>query len=130
MRTSSYLGIGEQAKQVQVHGLGWAIKNLRSTDKLLLVDDVHDTGLSVAELIRQIEIRAGNNTPHEIKFAAPYFKPRQSKTSRIPDFYVHETNEWLVFPHELLGLSSAELEQQKPHIAQLRERLLSRFDRS
>ena len=29
-------------------------------------------------------------------------------------FYVHETEKWLVFPHELHGLSKQEIENSKP----------------
>ena len=34
----------------------------------------------------------------DIKVATPYFKPTKNKTGRKPDFYLHETDEWLVFP--------------------------------
>ena len=46
IRTSSYTGIGQRSRHVKVHGLTYIIKQLESEDSLLIVDDVHDTGLS------------------------------------------------------------------------------------
>ncbi len=31
-----------------------------------------------------------------------------------PDYYIHETDKWLVFPHELKGLSEADILANKP----------------
>ena len=35
----------------------------------------------------------------------------------VPDYYLHETDQWLVFPHELSGLSAEEIARAKPEIA-------------
>ena len=48
--------------------------------------------------------------------ATPYFKPAKNKTDRQPDYYVYETDEWLVFPHELHGLSTDEIKTHKPEL--------------
>jgi hypothetical protein len=40
-------------------------------------------------------------------------------TSLIPDYYVHETDQWLVFPHELNGLTAEEIQAGKPEMADL-----------
>jgi hypothetical protein len=34
-----------------------------------------------------------------------------------PDFYVYETDEWLVFPHEIDGLTPEEIRAHKPEAA-------------
>jgi hypothetical protein len=34
-----------------------------------------------------------------------------------PDFYVYETDEWLVFPHEIDGLTQEEIRAHKPEAA-------------
>ena len=49
-----------------------------------------------------------------IKVATPFFKPQNNKTDKIPDYYLHETDKWLVFPHELQGLSMDEIKANKP----------------
>ncbi|MDX1343560.1 MAG: hypoxanthine phosphoribosyltransferase, partial [Reinekea sp.] len=47
IRTSSYAaGIDQQARTVKVHDLNYLIKNVQDHDKLLIVDDVFDTGRS------------------------------------------------------------------------------------
>jgi hypothetical protein len=32
----------------------------------------------------------------------------------VPDYYVHETDQWLVFPHEIQGLTREEILMNKP----------------
>ena len=58
------------------------------------------------------------NSP-EIKVATPYFKPRNNKTDFKPDYYLHETEQWLVFPHELEGLTKEEIKINKPELKKL-----------
>ncbi len=118
IRTSSYTGIGEREKNVRVHGLTYLIKRLESEDSLLIVDDVHDTGHSIEQIIRDIKKACKKNTP-EIRIATPYFKPAKNQTDRIPDYYIHESSEWLVFPHELAGLSAQELKENRPELSHI-----------
>ena len=47
IRTSYYTGIETVKDDVQVHGLSYVIKKIQSEDRLLIVDDVHDTGISI-----------------------------------------------------------------------------------
>jgi hypothetical protein len=42
---------------------------------------------------------------------------------RAPDFYVHETTDWLILPYELSGLSLEELRDHKPEIQPVIDRL-------
>lgn len=123
IRTSSYYGIGKRDRVVRVHGLGYVVDNIRASDNLLIVDDVHDSGLSVAELINQIRLRCGDDAPEEIKVATVYFKPGMSQVNSVPDYYMETTEEWLVFPHELEGLSIDEISNQKPEIAHIVDKL-------
>ena len=51
--------------------------------------------------------------------ATVYFKPGNNRTDRRPDYYIHETDKWLVFPHELKGLTPEEIALNKPEIAQI-----------
>lgn len=123
IRTSSYNGIDQRSKTVKVHGLGYIIDTIKAEDDLLIVDDVHDSGLSVAELINQIKTRSAENAPRSIKIATVYFKPSQSKVSYAPDYYLHTTNDWLVFPHELQGLTTEELLENKPELTHIVKQL-------
>ena len=115
IRTSYYSGIDSRKDEVQVYGLNYVIKRLKSEDSLLIVDDVYDTGMSVNKVVSDLESACKRNTP-EIRIATPYFKPSKNKTKRTPDYYIHETDQWLVFPHELQGLSMDEIKANKPEL--------------
>ena len=59
------------------------------------------------------------NTPKDIRIACPWYKPINSKVDIVPDYYVHQSEEWLVFPHELSGLTADELKQGKSDISNI-----------
>ncbi len=118
IRTSSYNAIGEREATVRVHGLSYLIKNINAEDSLLIVDDVYDTGLSIEAIVANLRLKARKNTPH-IRVATIYFKPGNNKTNRRPDYYLYETDRWLVFPHELAGLTLEEIFQHKPGLKDL-----------
>ena len=122
IRTSHYKGIDDRNTEVQVYGLNYIIKQVESDDSLLIVDDVHDTGISIEKIVSDLQSACKKNTP-EIRVATPYFKPGKNKTSRTPDYYLHETDRWLVFPHELDGLSIEEIRANKPEVSDLIEKI-------
>ena len=126
IRTSYYSGINERNETVQVYGLNYVIKKLESEDRLLVVDDVHDTGNSINQIISDLRKACKKNSP-EIKIATPYFKPKKNQTDRKPDFYIHETEKWLVFPHELEGLTVEEIKENKPELRNLIEQIKSKI---
>ncbi|MEC8427985.1 MAG: phosphoribosyltransferase family protein [Pseudomonadota bacterium] len=123
IRTSSYTGIGERSRHVKVHGLTYLIKRLESEDSLLIVDDVYDSGLSIQQTVLDLKEACKKNAP-EIRIATPYFKPKNNQTDKTPDYYIHETNEWLVFPHELHGLTPDEIREHKPELAEIVDKLV------
>ena len=118
IRTSHYQGIDDRGSDVEVYGLNYIIKQVESEDSLLIVDDVHDTGISIEKIVTDLKTACKKNTP-EIRVATPYFKPSKNRTSRKPDYYLHETDKWLVFPHELEGLSLSEIKANKPEVSDL-----------
>ena len=122
IRTSHYKGIDQRDGRVQVYGLNYIIKQVESEDSLLIVDDVHDTGISIQKIILDLQTACKKNTP-EIKVATPFFNPKKNKTDRKPDFYIHETDKWLVFPHELEGLSINEIIEFKSELSDLAEKI-------
>ncbi|MGF1605194.1 MAG: phosphoribosyltransferase [Rhodothalassiaceae bacterium] len=114
IRTSSYGPGMVPAEEVQVSGMNYVIDTIEVHDRLLIVDDVFDSGRSVEAVIRELKRKCRRNTPEDIRVATVYYKPEKNKTDRVPDFYIHKTDTWLVFPHELQGLSLDELRQHKP----------------
>jgi len=119
VRTSSYYGINKQSKKIRVHGLHYLIENCNAKDKLLIVDDVFDSGRSVAALIKQIRKQSRLNTPSDIRVACPWYKPSKNAVDFEPDYYLHESSEWLVFPHELSGLEMSEIAEGKSDLANI-----------
>jgi len=90
------------------------VDSINVDDKLLIIDDVFDSGRSVSAIIDTLRAKSRRNTPEDIKVATVYYKPEKNRTDRVPDFYVHEANEWLVFPHEMKGCTLEELAEHKP----------------
>lgn len=122
IRTSSYTNI-DQRSQVTVQGLEYIQQHVSTIKSILLVDDVFDTGLSLHQVIKELNSIYGEELAN-IKIATPYFKPDNNRTERSPDFYLHETKQWLVFPHELIGLSDEEIISQKADMGSTYQRLL------
>ncbi len=121
IRTSAYQDIGQRQKQIRVHGLNYIIRHVNAEESLLIVDDVFDTGLSIQAVLASLREQSRRNTPHDIRIATVYFKPGNNQTTLRPDFYIHETDKWLVFPHELKGLSAEEIRRHKPEVLHLLE---------
>ena len=117
IRTASYSGIDNQSREIAIYGMNYLIKNVTFEDRLLIVDDVFDTGHTIDALINHTRDKARLNTPAEIRIAVPYFKPSRNLTNRVPDYYLHETEQWLKFPHSLEGLNEAEVRQHRPALA-------------
>ena len=120
IRTSSYSGVDERGA-VAVHGLNYIIKKICHDDRVLIVDDVFDTGNTIVAVIEELTKRARGNTPEDIRVAVPWYKPSRNETDIEPDYCIRETSEWLVFPHELDALTTDELQRERPEIAAIIE---------
>jgi hypoxanthine phosphoribosyltransferase len=116
IRTSSYYGINKRDKEVRVHGLEYVVQHANWEDGLLIVDDVFDSGSSIKAVIETLKKKMRRNLPDDIRIATPWFKPKKNVTGIIPDYFIHETEQWLIFPHELDGLTREEIFANKPGI--------------
>jgi uncharacterized protein len=114
IRTSSYIGMDQQARTVRVHALDYLVSMLNAEDRLLLIDDVFDSGRSLEAVIAELRRRCRRNLPEQIRIATTYYKPARNRSSLVPDFYVRSTDQWLVFPHEVDGLTREEILANKP----------------
>ncbi len=117
IRTASYTGIDQQEDEVRVYSLGYLIDTLEPTDRLLVIDDVFDSGRSIATFLHELKARCRHNMPETVRVATVYYKPKRSKVAMAPDFFVYETDDWLVFPHEIDGLTPDEIRAHKPEAA-------------
>ncbi|MEM7195848.1 MAG: phosphoribosyltransferase family protein [Pseudomonadota bacterium] len=117
IRSASYENdIDVRREAIEIHGLDYLYKRVESDDKLLIVDDVYDTGSTIDAVIEDIAVQARLNAPSEVRVAVPYYKPEKNRTDRVPDFFIHETNAWIKFPHSLEGLSEDEIRSHRPNL--------------
>jgi hypothetical protein len=100
---------------VEIKGIDHVIDRVNSEDRMLLIDDVFDTGKTMVEVLRVIRAKARKNAP-EIRVATVYYKPSRNQTDITPDYYVCTNDNWLVFPHELEGLTKEEIMEKNPNI--------------
>ena len=115
--------IEEAASEIRVHGTQYLLESMNTEDRLLIVDDVYSTGLNVKAVLERLEARTRRNMPRYARIAAPWYKPARNLSGRAPDYYLYETDKWLVLPYEMNGLSHDEIRAHKPFLAPLVERL-------
>ncbi len=115
---TSYRGLEFYGKQGQtrVHNTRYLVDRVNSEDSLLIVDDVYSSGRSVKAVIDRLSKKLRRNMPTDVRIAMPYYKPGHNRTGRVPDYCLHETEDWLVMPHELNGLSAEEIKQHRPGV--------------
>jgi len=122
----SYQGIARRGERVEIDALEAIRERLRGDDAVLVVDDVYDTGLTLQALVQELR-RAPAGAGLDIRVATPWYKPGNNRTGVEPAYYLHRTADWLVFPHELEGLSLAEIRAHKPELADLLPQLAHRL---
>lgn len=117
-----YREMVDQAESIRVHGLDYLVDKVCEEHSLLIVDDVYSTGSSVTAVIDRLAKKTRRNLPHDIRIATVWYRPTE-RTVRVPDYYIHETSDWLILPYELQGLTVEELRQHKPELAPIVDRL-------
>lgn len=100
--------------EIRIHGTQYLLDTLDRDDSLLIVDDVFSSGLTCSAVIRRLTARLKNNMPGDVRIAVPWYKPVHNRTSLIPDYHVNTSEDWLVMPYELSGLTHEEISQNKP----------------
>ncbi len=118
----NYSKMVDKAGSIRVHGLQYLLENLCNEHSLLIVDDVYSTGSSVNAVIQTLSRKTRRNLPHDIRIATVWYRSTE-QTIRPPDYFVHETSDWLILPYELSGLSIDELNDHKPELAGIIDRL-------
>ena len=108
MITKSYTGINEQSEEIYIDISSNVLKKLKNKNNILIVDDVIDSGNTIVTVLKYM---VNNNITGNIKTASIYYKPKLSCI--LPDYYLYDTDDWIVFPHELEGLMLDELETKK-----------------
>jgi len=65
-----------------------------SSKRVLVVDDVSDTGESLIKVLEYLKTKK----PKEVKTATVYIKPW---TKYVPDYYIREIDKWIIYPYEV-----------------------------
>ena len=105
-------------QRIRVHGLDHVLRIVEQQHTMLIVDDVYSTGNSVSAVKRKLARKARYNCPHDIRVATLWHRPMPA-SDRVPDYFLYETNDWLVLPYELEGLSDDEIRTHKPVVAEI-----------
>ena len=113
----SYADTISKPETIRVHGLQYLFENLNHQDNLLIVDDVFSSGQNIEAVIRRLTQQCKRNMPADVRIAVPYYKPTKNQTGRVPDYYLHTTESWLVLPYELQGLCLEDVKLHKPEAA-------------
>ena len=112
VKCASYTGIGQSQAEVVFSHAEDVFASLEPGTKVLVIDDVFDTGRTAAAVRRKLADRKC-----ETKVACVYWKPRKNVTNEEPDFHVRTLDDWIVFPHEIEGLTPEEIAQKDPELA-------------
>lgn len=115
----SYQSMVDEPDAIRIHGTQYLIENLNADDSLLIVDDVFSTGLNIEATIERLKKHLKLNMPENVKIATLFQRNNYRRTDIKPDFCLYRTDDWLVFPYELKGLSREEILEHKPYVANL-----------
>ncbi|HBD92961.1 MAG: hypothetical protein A2015_01685 [Spirochaetes bacterium GWF1_31_7] len=103
--TASYTGINSQS-EIIIKGLEHLIKSISKEDKLLIVDDIYDSGKTIEAVINTIKKTSRANSPDHILVACVYNKIRE-RSVHIPVTTLSDKEDvWISFPHEIADLVS------------------------
>jgi len=115
LKCASYTAIGQNEGKV-VFTLGDEIFGMfRAGDRVLFIDDVFDTG-KTAQAVHDRMLAVGADA----RIACVYWKPAKNQTALMPDFIAKDIgSDWIVFPHEIEGLTPDEVREKDPVLADL-----------
>jgi len=61
--------------------------------RVLIVDEVWDTGTTIEAVVERVRLAGGDPTT-----AVLHYKPHRSKVRSVPDHHVVSTDAWVVYP--------------------------------
>jgi hypoxanthine phosphoribosyltransferase len=109
LKCQSYTGIQARGHEVVFENADEIFRSVTPGSRVLVIDDVFDTGNTARAVLGKLAASGA-----EVRMATVYWKPSQNQTAGKPDYYVRETDEWIVFPHEMDGLTAEEVKIKDP----------------
>jgi len=91
----------EQKRELKLRYTANLDNDITIDDKILIVDDIFDTGKTIEEVLYYLESKMNINLEN-VRVATLWVKPENIKVGFYPDYVLHkaEKDHWLVFPHE------------------------------
>ena len=115
LKSVSYTGIAQNEGEVVFSGGEAVFGSIHPGDKVLVVDDVFDTGKTAAAVHAEMR-RLGA----DLRLACVYWKPAMNRTELEPDYFARDMGDaWIVFPHELDGLAEEDVKEKDGFLAGL-----------
>lgn len=93
-------------------GIGFMdlLRAVKPNDKLLIVDEVCQTTSTLLRIRNDVLRQYGNSTRPQVRTVVLHFKPEEARSNYQPDFYLHETNDWVVYSWGIdLNMSDEEI---------------------
>lgn len=117
IRTQSLEGV-LYGDGMDIKGLEHVIDIVEADDRMLIVDDLFDTGRTIYEVTEYLQRRARRNMP-EVRVAAVYYRPARRRFLVGPHYHLHGVDRLPVFPHRLTGMSEGEIRDRDPELHDL-----------
>ncbi|RMF56047.1 hypothetical protein D6745_00475 [Candidatus Woesearchaeota archaeon] len=116
-KARSYQRPGEN-EAVRLDGLGSFKERLTPNDKVLIIEDIVDTGSTHKRIMSELSLVTEN-----ARFAVLYWRKDKHKGGIRPDYFVEPKTDWQNFPHEVSDIVRNERGLLIPEgIAKLRDR--------
>lgn len=111
IKTSKYSGVGVAKSEVEVHDLNYIMKIAQTDMKILIVDDVVDSGHTLETVTSKLDMGLADREIGRwtIRSASPYYKSKRNKSKFKHDYWLVDTDDWIVFPHELEDMTIEEI---------------------
>jgi len=77
----------------------------------------------VQSVVERLRAKTKCNMARDVRIAAPYYRSNEDASSKAPDYYLQQTEDWLVLPYELTDISRQEMVAHKAWIVPLLDEL-------
>lgn len=109
LKCQSYTGIEARSHHVAFENAEAVFDSVVRGSRVLVIDDVLDSGNTARAMLERLAPLGA-----DVRLATVYWKPNPEQAGLRPDYYVREAHEWIVFPHELDGLTPEEVHLKDP----------------
>lgn len=119
VKAKSYNGIADHGEVVLPY-IGTFLDELKtqSNPKILLIDDVCDTARTLKKMKTVL-----SEYSNDVRTGTVHYKPHNNETDLKLDYYVEIVNEWIIYPHEIVGCTPEEIAMKNNVLPELLSRV-------